>query len=179
MNNICKILLVCFLFTSCKKKIEKLEDPNLIDSVAIIKTIKLEHSLAAIISPNYMKKLTANSGVKTSYFIPDDKTIKYIEKELPKTSEIINNIWEDSEWQSLLKINAKNMKTYDKQYLGLVNAKNDSVVAIFIFNFETDPYNKKSKFGNEIIACSDGWCNTNTCSIEYNMRLKKFAQKFD
>jgi hypothetical protein len=167
------------LFTSCDGKKEKLEKSEANDNVSIIKTIKLENSLAAIISPNYMEKLTANSGVKKSYFIPDDETIRYIEEKLPETSEIINNIWGDSDWQRLLKINPKNMNKYDKQYLGLINAKNDSIVAIFIFNFETDPLNLESKITKKIIVCSDGWCNTNTCSIEYNMRLKKFAEKFN
>ena len=70
------------------------------------------------------------------------------------------------------------MQYYDKQYIGLVNSKKDSIIGICIFNFETDPYKAKPKIGKELIACNDGWCNTNTCIIEYNMKTKQFAQRF-
>ena len=151
-----------------------MESEKVLDTISKIKIIKLEHSVAAVISANYMKKFAAKSGMKKTYFTPDEKTIKYIEKRLPETQGIIDKVWGDSDSQKLLKFDAKHMDLYDKQYGGYVNSKKDSIVSIQLLNFESDPYHQKPKMGKEIIGGGGGWFNTNTCYFEYNMQSKKF-----
>ena len=116
-----------------------MENSKVLDTVSKMKTIEFEHSVAVIVPANYMKRMTAGSGMKTDYFTPDEKTIKYIEKRLPETQSIINQVWGDSEWQKLLKFDAEYMSKYDKQYIGFVNSKKDSIISIYLVNFESDP----------------------------------------
>ena len=110
------LILLSFIIISCSHKTDNLNEISKQkgnDAISQIKVVKFKYSKAVIFPASYM-----NAQIKDikkpnpyrreqSYFTPNEKTIKYIEKRLPETSYIINHFWGDSdEWQKLLKINA-------------------------------------------------------------------------
>lgn len=178
MKDICKIFLIFLFFTSCSKKSEKLETEKVKDTVSKIKTIKFKKSMAVVFPSALMWKRgwVNKDSRERGFFTPDEKTIKYIEKKLPEASTIIDHYWGEGQgWQKVFKINAKNTDLYDKQYFGYINSKKDSIVAITLFNFESNPYKIQERIEKEYISGSDGWFNTNTCMLEYNKCTKKFS----
>ena len=176
-SNFILVLIIFFLSTSCvkekQKKIVESTQSKFIDTLP--KIIKFKNSKAVIFPAPFTKRYRSD----LVYFTPDEKTIRYVEKRLPETQNIIDKFWGESDWQKLLKFDAKQMGHYDKQYLGVINSKKDSIVAIFLYNFESDPNNLKQYLEKKLISGGDGWFNTNTCRMEYNIQSKKFALDFD
>lgn len=168
--------------SSCNRKAENKQTSKELDTVTTIRVLKLEQSVAAIIPANYFRKkdwLNEHSREK-GFFTPDEKTIKEIEEMLPEQSSVIDSYWgEPSGWQSVFKINAKYTHMYDKQYMGYIDAKKDSIVDVTLFNFESDPCKFREEIEKRHIGGCDGWFNTNTCTLEYNKRTKKFSSIMD
>jgi len=166
-----------FCLISCNRQKNNNENTfssKAVDSIPKIKVINFENSKSIIFTSEYFAYRK-----EEKYFTPDEKTIRKIEEKLPETQKIIDQVWGDSEWQKLLKIDSKHMSNYYKQYVGFINSKNDSIIGIILLNLEDDPHDFKAKLGKELIFGGDGWFNTNTCSIEYSKKTKKFSVDFD
>ena len=182
MRNIYKILSIfCFLLISCSKNSnEKPQKTELNDTITKLKVIKFEKSIGVIFPKSFFnKRETSEYSREKRYFTPNEKTIRDIEKKLPEASKIFDNYWGDSEWQKIFNIKASHTFLYDKQYSGYINQKNDSVIYINLFNFETDPYKLKERIEKEDVSGSDSWYNTNYCLLEYNMNSQSFSSPMD
>ncbi len=179
MKDICKIFLIFLFFTSCSKKSEKVETEKVLDTVSKIKIIKFDKSIAVILPSALMwKRGWINQySRERGFFTPNEETIKYIEKKLPETSAIIDNYRKEDlpGWRKFFKIYAKDTNLYDKQYFGYINSKRDSIVAITLFNFESDPFKMRERIQKKYVSMSDGWFDSNTCMLEYNKQSKKFS----
>ena len=171
MKDICKIFLIFLFFTSCSKKSEKVETEKVLDTVVKIKVINFEKSKAVIFPANYWKQpKLAKYYTDYKYFTPDEKTIRNIEKQLPKTAPIIYAMWRGDSH-----INAKHMQLYDKQYYGYIDKKNDSIVAVRIFNFiDSYPEHVKNSFETEASLMVCGWYNFYTLDLSYSIKRKEF-----
>jgi hypothetical protein len=162
-------------FISCTKQSGNIEanDVQNSDTVVKIKILNFEKSKAVIFPANYWKKpqfAAFKYARKTSFFTPDEETVRYIETQLPKTGSIMYSMWQNDS-----KIKAKNMELYDKQYYGYIDDKKDSVIAVRVFNFlDPESDHAKKNFDTEVNLWACGWYNFNACDFLYSLKLKKF-----
>ena len=175
MKDICKIFIILLFFTSCLKKSEKVETEKVLDTVSKIKILKFEKSKAVIFPANYWKKpefANIDFTTENTFFTPDEETVRHIETLLPKTESIIYAMWKGDS-----NVKANHMNLYDKQYFGYVDEKNDSIIAVRVFNLlDSYPKSANNKFDTELNSRVCGWYNFNTIDLSYSLKLKGFKE---
>jgi hypothetical protein len=156
--------LIALLIISCFQKQDASDE---------IKVIKLDNGKGVIFPEAFAKKIMINTTKVTGVFTPNQKLIRFIDRNLPKNFDRIITSYQKREIK--LAIIKPDLGNYDKQFLGFIDKKKDSIVLGQIFNLEDYPLKKKPRFEKEYLICSDGWCDTNIIEFMYNIKTKKFS----
>jgi len=163
------------------------------DSITEIKVFNLKESKGIVFPSEYAKKLFIEDSTDTviGFFTPDEKTIRFIDEELPKkyysTIQKFNNQWkkvlDDKEYfkeQKLaLKKEANNVNKYCKQFFGYINDRKEKIIVIQLLDFSEDPSDVKKQVTKEYIIGFHGWFETNVSHMRFHVESKKFTVNED
>ncbi len=85
---------------------------------------------------------------------------------------------EEEYWKSFeenKKVWSKLVNSWDRQFIGFVNAKGETVVLINLIDFSNDPYCMKQYVNKQIISGFHGWFYSNIRRLYYNLSQQKFS----
>jgi len=176
------IISIISIFICCSQPKSGNDNSHLRDaSDTITKPIVLKTDFSKIIifPEAYSRKILYKDNNKTEYlgfFSPERSDINYIETKLPENLNLAYNPWLRSPGsKDSVKLNPKIFNRFEKQYLGYVTAKNDSIILINVFNLESEPHSGfKSKLEKDFQFYFDGWFNSNSCQFKFNKNQKRF-----